>query len=32
MSRIFGEITQLGYVVRDIRAAMDRWIETGVGP
>jgi hypothetical protein len=32
MSRIFGEIAQIGYVVRDIRAAMDHWIRNGVGP
>jgi hypothetical protein len=32
MSRIFGSIAQMGYVVRDARAAMDAWIENGVGP
>jgi hypothetical protein len=32
VSRIFGNISQLGYVVRDIQAAMDRWIQHGVGP
>ena len=33
MSRIFGEIRQNGYVVRDIEAAMKHWIEVlGVGP
>ncbi|MCP3476759.1 VOC family protein [Bradyrhizobium sp. CCGUVB1N3] len=32
MSRIFGAIRQNGYVVRDIRAAMDHWISAGVGP
>jgi len=33
MSRIFGAIRQNGYVVRDIRAAMDHWINVlGVGP
>lgn len=33
MSRIFGEIRQNGYVVRDIDAAMKHWIEVlGVGP
>lgn len=33
MSRLFGEIRQLGYVVRDIEAAMRHWAETlGVGP
>lgn len=33
MSRLFGPIRQNGYVVRDIRAAMDHWINVvGVGP
>lgn len=33
MSRLFGPIRQNGYVVRDIRAAMDHWIHVvGVGP
>ncbi|MGB6154334.1 MAG: VOC family protein [Castellaniella sp.] len=33
MSRFFGEIRQLGYVVKDIEAAMDYWSRTlGVGP
>ena len=33
MSRHFGEIRQLGYVVRDIEASMAYWSETlGVGP
>lgn len=33
MSRIFGPLRQLGYVVRDIEAAMEHWIGTnGVGP
>ena len=32
MSRIFGQITQIGYVVRDIRASMDHWVSHGVGP
>jgi glyoxalase/bleomycin resistance protein/dioxygenase superfamily protein len=33
MSRIFGAIRQNGYVVRDVRAAMDHWITVvGVGP
>jgi hypothetical protein len=33
MSRLFGPIRQNGYVVRDIRAAMDHWIRAlGVGP
>ena len=33
MSRIFGDIRQNGYVVKDISAAMKHWIEVmGVGP
>lgn len=33
MSRFFGDIRQNGYVVHDIEAAMDYWINTmGVGP
>lgn len=33
MSRFFGEIRQLGYVVRDIEQAMQHWSGTlGVGP
>lgn len=33
MSRIYGEIRQLGYVVRDIEAAMHHWAHVlGVGP
>jgi hypothetical protein len=32
MSRIFGEIAQLGYVVRDVRASMEHWVRHGVGP
>jgi hypothetical protein len=32
MSRIFGRIAQIGYVVRDIDAAMDNWVKHGVGP
>ncbi len=33
MSRVFSELRQLGYVVRDIEAAMQYWIEVnGVGP
>jgi hypothetical protein len=32
MSRIFGSINQIGYVVRDIHASMDRWVQHGVGP
>ncbi len=33
MSRLFGEIRQNGYVVRDIDSALKHWIEVlGVGP
>ncbi len=32
MSNIFGDPRQLGYVVRDIRGAMDAWTRHGVGP
>lgn len=33
MSRLFGTVTQAGYVVRDIEAAMRHWVEVlGVGP
>ncbi len=33
MSRIFGPVRQNGYVVRDIHAAMDHWVNVmGVGP
>jgi len=32
MSRIFGRITQMGYVVRDIKTEMQRWIDQGIGP
>jgi hypothetical protein len=33
VSRIFGNVRQNGYVVRDIRAALNHWTETlGVGP
>lgn len=33
MSRLFGSLRQMGYVVRDIDAAMRHWIEVcGVGP
>ncbi|MDT5112110.1 MAG: hypothetical protein QOE20_4000, partial [Mycobacterium sp.] len=27
-----GKIAQIGYVVRDIDAAMDNWLKHGVGP
>ena len=33
MSRLFGELRQIGIVVRDVEAAMKHWVEVcGVGP
>jgi hypothetical protein len=32
MSRTFGKIAQIGYVVEDIHASMDAWVRHGVGP
>ena len=33
MSRLFGPLRQMGFVVRDIEAAMRHWVEVcGVGP
>ncbi|MDT5011829.1 MAG: hypothetical protein QOH57_3446 [Mycobacterium sp.] len=32
MSTRFGKIAQIGYVVKDIDAAMDNWLRHGVGP
>jgi hypothetical protein len=32
VSIVFGKIAQIGYVVRDIDAAMEHWISLGVGP
>lgn len=32
MSRIFGAINQIGYVVRDIDASMQQWVRNGIGP
>jgi hypothetical protein len=32
VSRTFGKIAQIGYVVRDLRASMDFWVAQGVGP
>lgn len=32
MSMVFGAARQVGYVVKDIEAAMAHWIELGVGP
>ena len=31
MSRIFGQIAQIGYVVHDIRASMDNWARAASG-
>ncbi len=32
MSRLFGEIRQIGYVVKDLDASVRKWVELGVGP
>ncbi len=33
MSRLFGPLRQMGYVVPDVQAVMKHWIEvTGIGP
>lgn len=32
MSRFFGNIAQIGYVVHDIHASMEHWVRHGVGP
>ena len=33
MSRLFGDMRQIGIVVRDIEAAMRHWVEVcGIGP
>ena len=32
MSNFLGGICQVGYIVRDIEAAMQKWVELGVGP
>ena len=33
MNRIFGDVRQLGFVVRDIKASVEHWIQAmGVGP
>jgi hypothetical protein len=33
MSRLFGDMRQVGIVVRDIEAAMRHWVEVcGIGP
>jgi hypothetical protein len=32
MSRLFGQIAQIGYVVPDVHASMEHWLGNGVGP
>lgn len=32
MSKFFGAVRQVGYVVKDIEKAMDHWVKLGVGP
>lgn len=32
MSALFGKVNQIGYVVKDIEAAMQHWLALGVGP
>lgn len=32
MSKVFGDIRQIGMIVRDSEAAMQEWIKLGVGP
>lgn len=32
MSKLFGPVRQVGYVVKDIEKAMNHWIALGVGP
>lgn len=32
MSRMFGKVAQIGYVVEDIHASIDQWVRHGVGP
>jgi hypothetical protein len=32
MQQMFGELFQLGHVVPDVRAAIDEWAATGIGP
>ncbi|HHZ72524.1 MAG TPA: VOC family protein, partial [Gammaproteobacteria bacterium] len=33
MSRLFGSIRQMGYVVRDVEQAIKHWVEVcGIGP
>lgn len=32
MSRVFGHISQLGYVVSDVERSIDGWVRNGVGP
>jgi catechol 2,3-dioxygenase-like lactoylglutathione lyase family enzyme len=32
MSALFGKVSQIGYVVSDVEAAMQQWLAAGVGP
>ncbi|EFG78502.1 hypothetical protein HMPREF0591_1610 [Mycobacterium parascrofulaceum ATCC BAA-614] len=32
MTRLFGTINQIGYVVPDVHASMQQWVRLGVGP
>src|SRR4051812_37979869 len=32
MSKLFGSVRQVGYVVRDIEQSMQQWVRLGVGP
>lgn len=32
MSKFFGTVRQVGYVVKDIESAMQHWVKLGVGP
>jgi hypothetical protein len=32
MTRIVGKVAEIGYVVRDIDASMQHWVQHGVGP
>jgi len=32
MSSLFGKVSQIGYVVQDLEAAMQQWLAMGVGP
>lgn len=32
MSRLFGDVRQIGYIVRDLDASVQKWVDLGVGP